>query len=70
MSHLNQPSSPAILRILAGAMRRFGDARRRAATLRDLRAVDDATLRDIGMSRAELNSISLADPSGRRRHRV
>ena len=70
MTHFHDPSGSAALRILTGTIRRFGEARRRAATLRDLRALDNATLRDIGMSRSELISVSLADPSGRRRHRA
>lgn len=43
---------------------------RRKAHLRALERVDTATLRDIGMSRAELMSVCFADAHGRRHGNV
>jgi uncharacterized protein YjiS (DUF1127 family) len=44
--------------------------RRRRASMRALEQVDAATLKDIGMSRAELMSVCFGDANDRRMHHV
>jgi uncharacterized protein YjiS (DUF1127 family) len=60
------PGRPGLLTSLAGVAARIKDHRKRAGALRSLRGMDDATLRDIGMSRGELTSICFGDAAGRR----
>lgn len=49
---------------------RIRQNRQRRASLRALEQVDAATLKDIGMSRAELMSVCFGDSRGRRTHHV
>ncbi len=58
----------SIASALGTALERVRERRARRASLRALEAVDTATLRDIGMSRAEITSVCYGDPAGRRRH--
>lgn len=54
-------------RRLEGTLRRHRDNRDRRMTLRNLETLDTATLRDMGMSRAELASICFGVGDDRRR---
>lgn len=51
----------AVLRRLAA---RFNEARRRRAALRELAGLDDRTLRDMGLTRSELDS-AVAESMGK-----
>lgn len=55
---------------LSAALQRHRESRARRTTLRHLEALDASTLRDVGMSRAELISICFADSVDRRRGHV
>lgn len=55
---------------LSAALHRHRENRARKITLRHLEALDAGTLRDVGMSRAELISICFGDNSERRRRHV
>ncbi|MEM7668100.1 MAG: hypothetical protein AAF317_02985 [Pseudomonadota bacterium] len=54
-------------RRLEATLRRHRDNRDRRMTLRNLETLDGATLRDMGMSRAELTSICFSVGNDRRR---
>lgn len=55
------PAAPAVLHRIAAAFRAWRDARRTLAAIDEL---DDATLRDIGIDRAELRMQRRADREG------
>ena len=57
-----------VLNFLSRATARMAEAADRRRTLRQLQSLDGATLRDIGMSRAEVAAIVYGTAEGRRRH--
>ena len=59
-----------VLAFIHRASGRMVEAAARRRTLRELRNLDCATLRDIGMSRSEIISVVYGDPEGRRRTHV
>ncbi len=55
---------------MAGLVDDIRARRQRRAAMRALERVDNATLKDIGMSRAELMSVCYGDTTGRRHGNV
>lgn len=59
-------TAEAALAAVADHWRRFRAWRERRATIAELRALDDAILKDIGLHRSELNALLLGDGAYRR----
>ncbi|MDC1198933.1 DUF1127 domain-containing protein [bacterium] len=57
-----------VFAFLSRATARMAEAADRRRTLRQLRSLDGATLRDIGMSRAEIAAVVYGAANGRRSH--
>ena len=59
--------APALKRRLAGAWQAYWEWQRRRTTVRILSALDERTLRDIGINPSEITSYAYGDPEQRRR---
>ncbi len=63
-------ATPTFARKVFDSIHAMRERRKQRTAIRELRSLDNHTLKDIGLHRTEVTSVICADPAGRRRHHV